>query len=190
MEKNSQASAGQIAQIVRMLVSGEISAELAQALIEGKVEIVGRKPAVLDRITVPNLSAADLVAQTKKEFNLNCLDADLAKWDFITDERGKTYEVQIWTPGRGVVPATEVRTHFKDGFVGNTAAFIAWVKKTNPQGSHASIPEDDQLFRRGDYLCALYFRRVGEGRELNLCSDVRLRWHDYWSFVAFREVKT
>lgn len=141
----------------------------------------------LERITVPNLSAAELVAQAQSKRNLTYLNPDLAKWGFVTDEAGKTYEVMVWAPGRNV-STDDVRKHFPEGFHGNTAAFIAWVTAKNPEGYHASIPEDDRLFLRGDNLCAPHFNRGDRSRDLRLfCVDVD--WSDGCRFVAFREVK-
>ncbi len=143
----------------------------------------------LDRITVPNLTAAALIELAKKELKLTYLDDELAYWDFFKDEHGKTYEVQVWNPGREVIPATEVRKHFKDGFVGNTPAFITWVIKHSPNGYHASIPPNDRLFVSGNHLDAPRFVCDDEDREINLYSDVRNMWGNYWFFVAFREFK-
>lgn len=169
------------------------------------LEIVDREPALqtgspyrggvpadvsTDRIQVSDLTASELIALAKKELKLTYLDGDLVKWNFITDERGKTYEVQVWKPGREVVPAAEVREHFKDGFVGNTAAFVAWVTKHNPEGYHASIPEDARLFQDGSHLYAPGFFRDESRRKLGLYNDVRYRWYDSWCFVAFREFKS
>ncbi|MEI7512635.1 MAG: hypothetical protein WCK01_04225 [Candidatus Uhrbacteria bacterium] len=142
-----------------------------------------------DRITVTAPSAAGLIKLAKKQLSLTYLDGDLAKWDFVTDECGKTYEVQSWKPGREVVPATEVREHFKDGFVGNTAAFIALMTRDNPEGYHASIPADDRLFQSGGLLYAPYFLRDECDRKLGLRHDVRDRWRDDMCFWAFREFK-
>lgn len=155
------------------------------------LEIVDRNPALpyRDLVTVPDLPAAALIELAKMDLKLTYLDGDLAKWGFITDERGKIYEVQVWKPGRDFVTAAEVREHFKNGFVGNTAAFVAWVTKHSPEGYHASIPEDARLFAHGSNLYAPHFLRVGERRGLCLSYDVRSRWNDDWSFVAFREFK-
>jgi hypothetical protein len=143
---------------------------------------------IRDLITVPARSAAELIAQAKT-LGLTYLDKDLESWDFIRDEAGKTYEVLVWKPGREVVPATEVRAHFPKGFTGNTAAFIAWVTKHDPEGYYASIPEDDRLFADGGSLFAPNFFRAEADRKLGLYYDLRRRWCDYWSFVAFREVQ-
>ncbi|MEI7512623.1 MAG: hypothetical protein WCK01_04155 [Candidatus Uhrbacteria bacterium] len=179
-----KASPNQIAEIVSMLAKGTISHEQAQAIIENRISV-----SVLERITVPNLPAAELIAQAQSKLELTYLDGDLAKWDFVTDECGKTYEVQSWKPGREVVPATEVREHFKDGFVGNTAAFIALMTRDNPEGYHASIPADDRLFQSGGLLYAPYFLRDECDRKLGLRHDVRDRWRDDMCFWAFREFK-
>jgi hypothetical protein len=170
------------------------------------LEIVGRKPALpvgggpyrgtsvgesRDRITVPNLSAAELVTQAKNKLKLTYLDeTGYAGYDFVTDEGGKTYEVLVWKPGR-YVETKEVRKHFEElGAGGNTAAFVTWVTEHNPEGYYVSIPSDDsRLFRgpeSGD-LDAPRFCRGGSGRSLSL-DVVHDGWDGHWSFVAFREV--
>jgi hypothetical protein len=191
-------------ELLQMIQAGTLDRRTAQALIEGRVEILDKPREQTgspyrggpsggekrDLVNVPDLSAAGLIQFAQEKLGLTYLDADLAKWDFVTDERGKTYEVKVWKPGRGVVPATEVREHFTDGFVGNAAAFVAWVTKHNPEGFHASIPEDDRLFQHGGRLCAPDFLRDGGYRGLGLDDGVRGRWYGDWCFVAFREFKS
>ena len=145
---------------------------------------------VLETITVPDLSGPELIAAAEKALVLTYLDADYAKYEFLRDERGKTYEVMVWKPGREVVPGKEVRAYFKErGFHGNAAAFIAWATKHNPNGYHATILEDDRLFRgAGGGLFAPDFVRDDGRRKLSLYYGVRNRWLDGWAFVAFREI--
>lgn len=175
-----------MAEIATMLANGVYDREMAQAIIEQRIEIIENR----DLVTVPDLSSGDLIELVKRECKFTNFDEDLAAWDFIRDECGKTYEVRVYRPEREVIPAEEIRAYFKMfGFFGNTAVFVAWIAKHNPKGSHASIPEDDSLFQRGDSLCALGFRHHGEDRLSDLDHDVRSRWRGRWSFVAFREVK-
>ena len=141
-----------------------------------------------DFITVPDLPAPELIELVKKKHNLTGLDPDYAKYDFLYYERGMTFEVKMWKPDREVVPAAEVREHFTDGFVGNTAAFLALVAKNDLEGYHASIPEDDRLFRPGDYPRAPHFVRDVSYRELRLSGVAPGRWHCYMCFWAFRKV--
>lgn len=145
-----------------------------------------------DLITVPDLSAAELVAHAKKTLALHAPhpETDLETWDFIRDERGKTYEVQTGKLDRMFVLASKVREHFTDGFVGNTAAFVAWVIKHNPEGHYASFPEDDRLIRGVGFLCVPGFiRREPNMHMLSLHGVGDRRWGSHWIFVAFREVK-
>lgn len=142
-----------------------------------------------DLIQVPNLSAAELVAQAQKDLNPTRFYDGLLKWDFITDEAGKTYEVQVWRPGRESVSITEVREHFRDGFAGNTAAFIAWAAKTNPAGYHVTIPADGKLFQGGGCLSVPLWIGSWDHRELGLVQVDQSGWSVLWAFAAFREVK-
>lgn len=141
-------------------------------------------------VTVPDMSAADLVALAKQNLALTHLDEDLPRWDFIQDERGKRYEVLIWSPGRDVV-ATDTRAYFSERkFNGNTAAFIAWVVARNPEGYWASTPDEAaRLWRdpRSRRLCALRFIRDGADSWLNI-DFVGNGWGSHWSLVAFREI--
>lgn len=142
-------------------------------------------------ITVPNLSAAEIVKLAKKEINLIYLAPELDTWDFIQDEQGKTYEVMKHDFGRKV-SVKDVPAFFQErGFTGNTAAFIALMAREKPNGYHASIPE--RLWRdpESGKLHVPHFAQFG-GPILGL------RWtgHDWsgddgcpgWAFVAFREV--
>ena len=133
---------------------------------------------------------AELIRRIKGKVNLTYLNQNLAAWDFMKDEPGKTYEVMTWAPGRTVSDYREVQLYFRErGFGGNTAAFAVWLERHAPMGYHASIPEDDRLWRgsRSDDLYASYFYQDGACRDLGLFG-VRDGWHGYWIFVAFREV--
>lgn len=141
----------------------------------------------LERITIPNLSAAELVAQAQSKLERTYLDPGFAKWEFVTNEAGKTYEVMVWAPGR-YVTNEEVRRHFPKGFTGNTAAFVTWVTVNNPEGFYASIPEDGRLFLGGGNLCVPIFNREDGYRSLDLI-HIDDDWYDLYCFVAFREFK-
>jgi len=143
-----------------------------------------------DRIIVPHLSAPALIAQAKEKLILIYCNSNLKTWKFGTPDRATTYEVHTWPPDR-TVTSEEVRAYFRErGFIGNTAAFIAWVTQQNPaDGYYTSIPEDDQLWRGPEsrVLCAPCFDRGGSYRGLGL-RGVRRSWYKGWVFVAFREL--
>jgi hypothetical protein len=190
---DKQVTKGQIGSIVALLVAGKVPHDDAQAFVDKYKTAPSkkkRKRAARDLIQVPDLSAVELIKLAQEKLGLTYLDPDYAKYAFLHDERGKTYEAKVWKPGREVVPATEVREHFTDGFVGNTAAFTAWLIKHDPEGYHASIPADDRLFQHGSSLCAPGFLRAESDRQLRLSDDVRYRWGGDCSFVAFREFKS
>lgn len=140
-------------------------------------------------IEVPDLSAAELIARAKCDFESMHLDANLASWDFIQDERGKKYEVMEWYP-QSITFSSEVLSFFKSyGFDGNTAAFIAWIIERKPKGYYVSIPaNEDRLFRgQSNARLDAPASTTDGGPRLYLCS-VRLEWSNWWSFVAFRQI--
>lgn len=178
----------QYLQFGHMVSADAISCELMQAILEGRVEIIH------DRITVPNLSAAGLVALAQSKLHLTYLNPDLADWDFyknqmkeIVEVGGETYEVMVWAPGCDV-STNDVRNYFPEDFTGNTAAFIAWVTAKNPRGFYVSIPEDDRLIQGGGRPCAPSFCREDRHPSLNL-EDIRDGWYGHYRFVAFHKVK-
>lgn len=140
-----------------------------------------------------NLTTRELIQHAQEQLGSAHIASAFFTWDFVRDEGGKIYEVQVCQPNREVVPATELPGNFKNGFAGNTAAFIAWVIQNNPKGCHASIPEEDRLLPRcikGKVeLAAPSYAHVGNTRgELRLSMDTRRKWGQSWSYVAFREI--
>jgi len=140
-------------------------------------------------VDVSNLSASSLVTKATMELKTTLCSRELQNWDFVRDERGKTYEVMTHSFGRDV-STDEVRNHFRAlGFAGNTAAFVAWVTKHKPDGYHASILDFGRLWRTADNtnLSTPFFKRNGDFLDLGLCS-IEHKWGWGWIFVAFREV--
>lgn len=140
-------------------------------------------------VTVPDLTPANLVAQVHDTLTLTDFNESYASWDFIRDERGKTYEVLVWKPGR-VVTSDEVRKHFAAlGADGNTAAFLVWIVKNDPKGWFVSIPSQDaRLFQQAaDFAAPGYYRGAGD-RMLGF-KFVDTEFHEDYCFIAFREVK-
>lgn len=152
-----------------------------------------------DLITVPSVSAIELVEQVKAKLRTTLCDEGLVTWDFVRDERGKTYEALTWAPGR-FVSYDEVRMHFDEFEAeGNTAAFMSWVMERRPEGWWASVPSDDsRLFRAHDGLEVATFLRDDVHRRLQL-TDLSEQARKFFEesnddegtpwFVAFREVK-
>ena len=155
--------------------------EVIKALA-GQVAVPGA-----ETVTVPDLPASALVAVVNEVVGLTYLNPDYAKYAFLQGERGKTYEVLTWKPGRGV-SSDAVREHFNAlGFHGNTAAFLEWNRKDHGDGWFASIPEDDRCFRGADRsLFAPLFLRGGACRGLRL-GGLDGGWSGAGVFVAFRE---
>jgi hypothetical protein len=123
-----------------------------QLIVEGGKLVPETAQEIWDTITVPDLSAAELMIRAQRRSIFLSLRPDIAAWNFMQqDERGKTYEVMTWAPCRGV-STDEVRAYFKRrGFGGNTAAFIAWMMAKQPLGFHASIPDEDMRLFRDTY---------------------------------------
>lgn len=147
-----------------------------------------------ETVTVPDLPVAELIALAEQSFKdagipLTYLNPDYSGWDFLLNERGKTFRVFTNTFTKDW-EADDARAWQEDiGADGNTAAFIAWVIARKPTGYFVSIPNDDSpLCRDSDgRLCVPYFRRDADHRRL-LLNDVRHGWHRDYSVVAFRAI--
>ena len=187
----------QIGSVVALLVAGKVPYDVAQGFIDKYRDVPSKKKRRC-LITVPALSAAELINLAQEKLGLTYLDEMLATWDFyknrkgeVVDIGGKTYEVRSWKPGREVVPATEVREHFTDGFVGNTPAFIALMTRDNPEGAHTSLPEVARLFwKKNGFLGAPRFIHDENRCELGLEGDIPDGRHGPMCFWAFREVQS
>ncbi len=185
----SELSGTQMVEFVARLGRAGVSLEVAKKLMgdDGAMrEFVSNGREGIDLITVSEFSADELIKKLPVH-----VDRNFAKYDFLRDECGKTYEFQVWKPDHDVVPATMVREHFTDGFHGNTPAFLAWIIKYKPNGDYVSIPPDERLFRRDDgHLCPPKLSLFGIHGTLKLDQDVWIRSRGEWSFVAFREFKS
>lgn len=159
-----------------------------------------------DLVTVPNLSAAELVVEAVRKLSIYVLSPDYASWDFIRDERGRTYEAITWSPNsvrsmEEYVTMHEAREHFRRlGADGNTPAFIAWIMKNDPMGYWRSVPsEDDRLLREDtpqflrnvefELYAPSFLRLPDDQRNLELCLLDGSRWAPH-SYVAFRKVES
>jgi hypothetical protein len=140
---------------------------------------------LLERITVPNVSAVQLIRLAQSKFRFTYLSPELGERWFVTDEAGKTYEAMSWKPGRSV-SSDEVRKHFPVGFKGNTAAFVAMVTEKNLMGWHFSILEYDMCFPSDQGLHP-FFVCNGANLELNLHFD-NGEWSSEIVFWAFRPI--
>lgn len=148
-----------------------------------------------ETVTVPDLPAAELIALVQRSFKeagipFTYFNPDLEAWDFLLDERGKTFQVLMYNFGRNW-ETHEARAWQKSvGADGNVAAFIAWVIAKKPMGWFVSIPNDDaRLWRhpvRG-FLCAPRFYRDDDYRDFHL-RDVQGQWGGGSSAVAFRAI--
>lgn len=148
-----------------------------------------------ETITVPDLPAAELIALAQHSLEeagipFTYFNPDLRAWNFLLDERGKTFQVFTHCFGRDW-EAHEARTWQRSvGADGNVAAFIAWVIAKKPMGWFVSIPNDDaRLWRHPVYggLFAPSFDRYDGSRHFGL-GDVRGEWSGVRSVVAFRAI--
>lgn len=151
-------------------------------------------------IQVPDMSADELKALTKRELKLNYFDRDYAEWDFYHDVngdpipgRGKKFEFMIWKPeleDNETIFSEKIRRHFSpSGFQGNTAAFTQWMRQyPELMGYHASIPENKACWRDsvGTLFVPCSFFGAGYRKlDQSLLDDA---WDDTWSFVAFKAI--
>jgi len=146
-------------------------------------------------ISVSDRSVNDLLDRARREIGQYlCMGDGFVEMN-LADELGKTYEVKIWSPGH-YVSADEVRVHFKNqGFVGNTAAFIAWVIKHRPVSLHYTVPEtvlngeEGRSYAPFCYQCKPCEWIEGPGAyDLGL-SPVLNELRGHGVFIAFREVQ-
>lgn len=152
-------------------------------------EEIARAEEVRELVHVPDLPTLKFVQLVEYELKLTHLDPLFLKQEFIRDERGATFETRFWTPVSDVIPAKHVRAVFaKDGFSGNTPAFMAWLMRYRKLGSFASIPDDAGLFRSGRLRAASEAFRSLDNRLLSLSKYVRIPWNSGVTFVAFRKV--
>jgi len=207
MTSPSQVTDGEMSQFKGLLTNAGLSAEIiraaisdhgvAQAMVKGGKAYLGLIPSEgqeTGTVTVPDLPANELIALARRSFQeagipLTYLDSDYNGWNFLLDERGKTFRVFTRNVGREW-ESEEARTWQKSiGADGNTAAFIAWVIKHKPMGLFTSIPNDRaRLFRYSSgILYAPFFYRDGDRRKLDL-SDVRSRWDAVSFAVAFSAI--
>lgn len=150
-------------------------------------------------VVVPDLSAIELVRLVEKDLQVTVLDGSFREWDYYrsfdggpVDGRGKTYQVETWSPGK-MIDAVDVRLHFREiGCAGHVGAFLQWLRM-NPKNRYASIPDDRECLlgpRSCKYVPALYFDKSFNSEDfchLTL-NDMGSAWLSSWSFVAFREV--
>jgi hypothetical protein len=146
----------------------------------------------LDRIKVPNLSSRKLVKEAAKKLGLTFVDPDFKRWDFIGDDRGRTFDTRIWMHDRDRIPAEYVREQFtKRDFHGNVAAFITWMLEHDLGNRYSTIPRDREMFRLGDSLVVPHTRAYGDDRKLCLFRSPFGVWEERetWHFLAFKKVK-
>lgn len=166
---------------------------------EEKMERIATKSPIVSAceniITVPDLSAVDLTALTKKNCSLTYLDSDYPSWDFYKDldgkpisGRGKIFEVLTWKPKKSVT-SEEVRQYFCGrGFSGHSGAFTAWVGERKISGYQASIPDENSCWRDPESgLCAPFSIFYGVHRDLRFVV-IDHEWGRDLSFIAFREL--
>jgi len=207
----------------RRIAQNQVNRATMQAIIEGKIvvrrgtdgEFVIRTEAEVAQasseveaappcgvITVPDVSAAELVARAKREMDLDHLAPGLVGWDFYQRQsgndqppvpikvRGKRYEVLKWEPGKAT-KTQEVYDHFKPLEAdGNVGAFIAWITETKPWGHCFSIPSVDPSLRRGPTAIRFHtLEFVGDNSFRSLCLYAKRANFPEWAiFVAFREL--
>lgn len=190
--EDGEIGVGSLSEVVNEIAKGNYDAEFVQALIEKRVSF--------SRVTVPDLSSAQLIEAARKRFH--DLDPDLVSWDFVRDERGKTFEFALFytTMNQKCAPE-QVHEYFRKlGMDGNIAAFIVWATCFNPAGVYSTIPsEDSQMLRMGDDLCTAALLRFPPKKLTDKLRSYLCLGHNIssasseedvvWAYVGFREVK-
>ncbi|MEI7512851.1 MAG: hypothetical protein WCK01_05345 [Candidatus Uhrbacteria bacterium] len=143
------------------------------------------------QVTVPDLPADRMIKLIDKLFEPSYLDPDFVGWDFMRGERGKTFDVKVWTPDNDLASANEVRSHFKkrNNFRGNTAALLAWFAKCDHDGRYATVPENKHLYMLGRSGCLPQCIRTEGDAKLHLFRSVNgpCVASEGWTFLGFKE---
>lgn len=159
------------------------------------------KPVQLaELITVPDMTAPELLAAIQLELNVTSLNSYLPGWNFFADRHGqslgyggKQYEVMTWQKQKsGSVTQADLRNLFKEqGFAGNIPALLTWVWRHAPVGFYATLPDsDDELFINhadADPLNTLFYHRAASNTRLYLMG-VPFKCSPAETYLAFREV--
>jgi|WetSurMetagenome_2_1015567.scaffolds.fasta_scaffold125532_2 hypothetical protein len=204
-----RATMNQYLQIGAKINNGKIDFETAQALIKGEIIRPATEDAavvIVGTVTVPDVSAVQLVAQAERRHWINIVKEEIRTWDFYQrhivgprpgspiEVRGKRYEVLTWTPGDAEMSTKKVQDRFKKmGADGNNGAFIAWLMEKDRYGCFSTLPSDyGQLWfespesdRHVLYYCPENF--FSNRCNLGLCRADRMM-RKFWTFVGFREV--
>lgn len=148
-----------------------------------------------ETITVPDLPAAELIALVERSFQearipLDYVNPELATWDFLLNERSKTFQVFMRTFDRQWTAEDARMWQQSLGADGNVAAYLTWVMTKKPTGISVSIPNDDArlynlLNRSKSTPCVLGFEHVSGDRILGFDS-FECRWSSRSYLVAFR----
>ncbi len=101
-------------------------------------------------VQIPSLPASSIFIRAITKLNIPEPCKELNEWDFLQDEREKTYEVGMLTiEGKSPIRSAGVRNRLMRAgqYMGNTAAFLAWLAAGELHADwYASIPEDKRLF--------------------------------------------
>lgn len=151
-----------------------------------------------DLVTVPNLSAPDLLALVRDRVAPKSVDFAFTRWDFNTDRHGQAlngpgqiFEVLVWTPQAqrsAVITAEAARSELAaQGFVGHVGAFLAWhLSLGDRQGQFACIPDADNCYFDPRGKPWVPYSYTAPGNVSFHVSPVTETWDHPFAFVGFR----
>lgn len=153
-------------------------------------------------VDVPNLSAHELVAITKKESGIGFIQL-YEDWNFYRRRGfgsihgpGRRFEVGVWkrdpTDERAISLQRVQWVFARLGFRGNVGAFIQWLRGTQPEGYYATVLEENEGYSLDERTLLPAYSSDQDGRRLDVIPLLResSAGEVYkYSFVAFRELR-
>lgn len=167
------------------------------SLVHKVVEI-----ASADLVTIPDLSATELIAHMQHRIGLKHLDYPFTCWAFDFDRhgqfiggRGRIFEVATWSPQVGEknrLSSEAIRAHFAErGYSGHVGAYLAWhLALGERRGSFACIPDDDACYLDPRLRLWVPYSYAAPGNtSLRLCPQSE-PWDSPVTFIAFRPLNS
>lgn len=182
------------------MVGNDVSGGYARAVYRALAAKIHEKPPPRPDVivTVPDLSLSEFIALMRTAFQgadkpFTEFSPELAEWDFLLGERGKTYQVVTYRFSDDWNIDGARMWQQSEGLDGNVAAFFVWLVSRKPMFEYATIPnEDSRLWchpETGALFAPVYSRDddLGGRRDLEL-KEVRRGWRRFCELVAFREI--
>jgi len=161
----------------------------------------GIRPKKVGIVTVPDISASELLAQVTQAVGLDDIAFAFRDWDFFTDREGhdlgyagKTYEVVVWKKGgSGSMKGDELRELFEERkYTGIVPAFLVWLMEHQPFDTfYATLPEEaakcHYTYQGRHYVASPYhYRDRNRSRLYAITTPHKCSAGEH--YLAFREI--